>query len=146
MSLLEIVQNCSMTPGDWITIEDGPISVGQSASIRAMAALQLIVSLIALTLIIIVGTIEAIYRTVKGEFKQAIAEMGNCLKFHLLLSIPASAHAVFFPIEKTKMFIEEQLNFLTECLIDPDNIHQAKAIFEAKKIIYFEKHGLIACI
>ncbi len=149
MSLLEVIQDCSTFAGNCIQIEEAEKMTGcQAMGVRALSALQLIVSIVATPLILVVGLLEALFiRSFQGEFRKGMTELGNCLKFHLLLAIPVAAHGMLLPLSKTERFIERQLKFFTPLITDPNKFDRMEVTnLEPKnKLVHLSDCGVLLC-
>ena len=105
MTLLSSVQNYSTKPFDsafTTAIENKEATCGQSVQARALFVTQLIISIVALPIILLIGLISLAVRATQGEGKEAAEELWMCLKEHLAVTIPTSLVGIFAPLNATK--------------------------------------------
>ena len=105
MTLLSSVQNYSTKPFDsafTIAIENKEAACGKSLQARALFVTQLITSIVALPIILLIGLISLAVRACQGEGKEAAEELLMCLKEHFVITIPTSLVGIFAPLSATK--------------------------------------------
>lgn len=105
MRVLEPLQNFSMKPAQWISdqeIDTENASTCTSVKARLMAAVQLIISLVALPIILLVGLVQAAVNSKNDEGRKTLKDMVDCLKWHVLFAIPSAAVGIFASLEKTE--------------------------------------------
>ena len=90
---------CSMDIASRYT--DPDTNCAKSALARLILVAQLIVSLIALPLLLVIGLISFAFRACAGEGKKALNELGSALKEHILVVIPTAAAGIFVSLETT---------------------------------------------
>ena len=104
MTLLNSVQNISVKPFQ-NAIETlaplGDVSCGQSIKARALFLIQAIISLVALPIILLLGTISLTVRTCQGKGKVAANELWDSLKMQVAVVIPTSLVGPFIPASAT---------------------------------------------
>jgi hypothetical protein len=122
MTILRSLNNLTTLPSESIiktVVNEHPnnIGCGESTKIRLLFALQLIVSLVALPVLLVVGLISFVFRACAGEGKEALNELGRVLKEHILIAIPTSAVGIFASLETTgEVFVSRTAAFIrSEC-------------------------------
>lgn len=105
MSMLNSVQMAMFQPAKLLVpnldVDPAEITLCESALARLISLAQLVISVIALPVILLVGLVEAAIRARKGEGCEALAEMGSYLKSHALIGIPTSFIGIFAPLATT---------------------------------------------
>jgi hypothetical protein len=113
MTLLQSINNLSLTPIEYTTdvaMDFENASCFQSIKARGAAALQIVVSLLALPIILAIGLLSAAFRVFQGEGKQAILELWGNLKQHVIYAIPTAFVGIFAPLETTCKVAVTQLS------------------------------------
>lgn len=85
-------------------------SCGHSIKSRFLYLTQIIASLVAIPILIVAGLFETIVRSFSGEGCEALSELFDTLKFHVLVAIPGSFVGIFAPLEKSRSCAKSLLN------------------------------------
>jgi hypothetical protein len=143
MTLLQSINNLTLKPIEYTTdvaMDFENASCFQSTKARGSAALQIVVSLLALPILLAIGLLSAAFRVFQGEGKQAMLELWSNLKQHVVYAIPTAFVGIFAPLETTSKVASTQLaSFMhseMDTLIGPVNgeIEQgAKDFFVSEK-------------
>jgi len=130
MSLVELIKNCSMLP--MVAIENMELDLSesenvsccQSATARLLAAAQVITSIIALPIILLFGLLSAAIQACfgrEGAGDEALKEMIDALKHHVISAIPVSVVGIFATLETTRLFSEAQTERLNQSIGKSDD-------------------------
>ncbi len=98
---VDYVQKYSMTVSDYshdMKVDPQTATCWDSVKVRTLATIQLIISVLALPIVLIVGLITAIVRPKNDADESTLGNMVNYLKWHVLFSIPSSAVKIFTPL------------------------------------------------
>ena len=90
---------CSMNIASQYT--DPDTNCAKPTLARLILVAQLIVSLIALPLLLVIGVISFAFRACASEGKEALNELGYVFKEHILVIIPTAAAGIFVSLETT---------------------------------------------
>ena len=109
----------------------------RSAVARLLFVAQLIVSLIALPLLLIIGFISFAFRACAGEGKDALNELGYVLKEHILVAIPTSAAGIFVSLETSISIFEARTAAFERSEEDPDYETLSQRAFQLRTYSYY---------
>lgn len=123
MPLLHSVHAMAKRPIEQIgsikDLQSEAISDGESIGMRLLFALQIITSIVALPIILVIGLLEAAIQSCRGKGTETIIELGNALKYHLIYALPGSIAGLALPLETAQSALKAQ----EECLQENISIH-----------------------
>ncbi len=111
---------------------------------RFLYVAQVLMSIVALPFILLFGLIEAGFRLFKGEGAEAMSNLGNALKYHLILAIPGSIIGAIAPFDLSKKCLETLSDCFLENATDPDALvkKEKQLIFPEKQTNMFHIAGI----
>ncbi len=104
MTLLNSINTAAIEPSQYATKVASnykTATCGESITARILFVAQLIMSVIALPIILVLGLISTIVQAFDGKGGDACNEWGKFLKQHLFILIPTSFVGIFAPLEAT---------------------------------------------
>ena len=134
MTLLNSVQNFSTKPfveAYATCINHEEATIGESIQTRALFVVQLIVSLVALPIVLVLGLISLAVRAGQGEGKAAANELWHGLKEHLIVTIPTSIIGTVAPLTVTN---EVGVNLMKCAVIDQNYLNRIEKALESNLI------------
>ena len=137
MTLLNGVQNLSTDTFNHavaICVLNEQANCGDSTKARALFALQLVVSLVALPILLLLGTISLAVRACQGEGKEAAKELWSCLKHHVGVVIPTSFVGIVAPLKTTENVVKSLLKCTTSVTKEEEEMTEEEFFLEAPQI------------
>lgn len=133
MSLFKSVCEFSLKPASYsepileqakiaqINLEKPSPTCFDSFKVRMLSIAQLIMSIVALPIILIVGLIAAGINAILGDYNQDLDLMWMMLKVHVIVMIPTSAVGIFAPLTTTADVGVAQM----KCLLNTTGLKEA---------------------
>ena len=119
---IKFIETCSIKPLKLIAsmeVHPQKMTRCESLATRALFVAQMVISTLALPIILLLGLGIAAARTFKGEGIEALKEMGNCLKYQIILGIPVGAYGIFASFTSVSKFFDSQVEKLNHSVVDP---------------------------
>ena len=93
-------------------------SIFESIGTRALFVLQIVASIVALPIILLLGIIDSFVYLCKGEGAKGLKEMTNSFTQHLLVALPISLLGIFAPLKTTHAALQTQMERLDKYSFD----------------------------